>query len=112
MSKRWLFRIGVLLLLVAVAAGVLAAGAQATPEEKPAVTQIEFNAVQMESDHFALYWNVAASGGGRLTSANYQLSSTIGQPVIGNFSSPSFTHRAGYWQEWVYRVFLPFILRP
>ena len=112
MNKRRLHVIGALLLLAVVTAGVVAAGAEAMPGQQPAVSEFVFDAVQMESEHFALRWNVAASGGGEIVSANYQLSSTIGQPVIGNSSSTSFKHRAGYWQEWIFRIFLPFIVAP
>lgn len=109
--RRRLALVGSLFLLVALAGSLLAVMSHAASEENAAVARIEFNAVQMESDHFALRWNVAASGGGQLDSPHFHLSSTLGQPVIGNFSSPNFRHRAGYWQEWLYRLFLPLIQR-
>ena len=104
--KQRLFYFGVLL-LVLVASGIFTAVAQPAPDEDMIGTQIDFNTVQMSSASFGLDWNVAAGGGSTITSSHYRLSSTIGQPVIGNFSSPSFAHHAGYWQQWVYRLFLP-----
>ena len=65
----------------------------------------------MDSDNFALYWNVSASGGGTISSTNFRLSSTIGQPVIGNFNSAEYEHRAGFWQELIFRIFLPIITK-
>jgi hypothetical protein len=65
----------------------------------------------MESESYGLEWNVTASGGSSITSSSYRLSSTIGQPVTGDFNSPSFEHRAGYWQEWLYRLLMPVIIR-
>ena len=69
------------------------------------------NLTAMDSDHFALNWNVAASGGGTISSAHFRLSSTVGQPVIGNFDSAHFEHRAGFWQELISRIFLPIITK-
>jgi hypothetical protein len=71
----------------------------------------ESNLTAMDSDHFALYWNVAASGGGTISSTNFRLSSTVGQPVIGNFDSAHFELRAGFWQELIRRIFLPIVTK-
>jgi len=65
----------------------------------------------MSSDHFALNWNVAAAGGGVISSDHFRVHSTLGQPVVGNSSSASFAHHAGYWQEFIYRIFLPLLLK-
>jgi len=65
----------------------------------------------MSSDHFALNWNVAAAGGGVISSDHFRIASTLGQPVIGNSGSANFEHHAGYWQTWVYRIFLPLVLK-
>lgn len=69
------------------------------------------NLVRIGSDHFRLDWNVSATGGGSASSSHFGLASTTGQPVIGNSSSTHFGHRAGYWQTFEYRVYLPLILR-
>ncbi|MCP4582292.1 MAG: hypothetical protein GY839_11820 [candidate division Zixibacteria bacterium] len=42
-------------------------------------------------------WYVIGSGGGETASSNYQINGTIGQPVVGETSSPSYTVEAGYW---------------
>jgi hypothetical protein len=109
--KQRLFFILALLLVAVLVGGALVAFAQPATVGNAVVTEIKLNNVQMGSDSYSLEWNVAASGGGRITSSSYRLSSTIGQPVTGNFSSPSYTHRAGYWQEWIYRLLLPIVRR-
>jgi hypothetical protein len=75
------------------------------------IVPADLNAVHMTSDHFALNWYVAGAGGGTIDSPNYQLSSTIGQPVIGRFEGTQFNHRAGFWQEFIEQLFLPIVLR-
>lgn len=44
-------------------------------------------------------WDVIASGGGPMSSANFILDGTLGQPVAGESSSPNFALNAGYWQN-------------
>ena len=63
------------------------------------------------SAHFALSWDVAAAGGGQTSSTHFKLISTIGQPVVGNSSSTHFSHHAGFWQNFLYKVFLPLLTR-
>ena len=109
--KRRLFRITVLLLVIFVAGGALVTLAQPPAAVKTAVTKIDFNTVQMESASFGLRWDVTASGGSTISSSQYRLSSTIGQPVVGHFSSPNFSHGAGYWSVRLYRLLLPIIRR-
>jgi hypothetical protein len=67
--------------------------------------------MRMVSDHFSLNWDVLANGGNTMGSSHFRLSSTLGQPAIGNASSPHFELRAGYWQNFFYRVYLPLVLR-
>jgi len=99
-------------LLLLVFAFLIGQGMIATAQDEQLPTTIgDINLASMDSEHFALYWNVSANGGGRVSSAHFRLSSTIGQPIIGNFDSAHFEHRAGFWQELIYRVYLPLITK-
>ena len=44
-------------------------------------------------------WDVLASGGGPMSSANFLLDGTLGQMVAGPSTSTNFTLNAGYWQN-------------
>lgn len=102
--------LGCACLLLLVFAFLIGQSMIVTAQDEQLPTTIgDINLTPMVSDHFALYWNVSASGGGTISSAHFRLSSTIGQPVIGNFDSAHFEHRAGFWQELIYRIFLPII---
>lgn len=111
MIRRRLLSIALILLLLTLGSSVLVAGARSPAAAAPAASQIAFDSTRMASDNFALDWNVAASGGGRASSDSFRLSSTIGQPVIGEFTGSHFNLRAGFWQEWVHRVLLPVLQR-
>jgi hypothetical protein len=64
-----------------------------------------------QSAHYNLSWDAIGSGGGVISSPNYRLRHTIGQPSVGDMNAPNYAIHAGYWQ-WFYRkVFLPLILR-
>lgn len=107
---KWVYRLGLpTLLLAGLLVGLLAVSQSWAAPRQTNLPISAFNTVRMESDSFGLHWHVYASGGEPVASTNYQLHSTLGQPVTGNMDSPSFTHRAGYWQEWLYRLFLPFL---
>ena len=67
--------------------------------------------IQMSSPHFNLYWNVVGNGGGQIASAHFRVHSTIGQPAIGWKQSTSFKEHTGYWQPFLYRIYLPLVLR-
>lgn len=70
--------------------------------------------IQGTSDSFGLNWEVISSGGSVMTSESYVFSSTSGQVVIGQSSSPSFIMYSGYWlpfKEAVTRIFLPLLMR-
>ena len=109
MSRRTRLLLGAISLLL-VAAFPVGRGLIVAAQDEQLPTAIgDSSMTPMDSDHFALYWSAAASGGGTISSAHYRLSSTIGQPVIGNFDSAHFGHRAGFWQEAIYRIFLPII---
>ena len=111
MPKRTRFLLGTISLLL-IAAFLIGRGMIVTAQDGQLPTAIEDSSLApMDSDNFALYWNVAASGGGTISSAHFRLSSTIGQPVIGNFDSAHFEHRAGFWQELIYRIFLPIMTK-
>ena len=48
-----------------------------------------------QSYHIDRY--VIASGGGVMSSANYSVSGTIGQPIVGISSSANYTLESGFW---------------
>jgi hypothetical protein len=111
MIKRTRFLLGSISLLL-IAAFLIGRGMSVTAQDGQLPSVIKDSSLApMDSDNFGLYWNVVASGGGTISSAHFRLSSTIGQPVIGNFDSVHFEHRAGFWQEWIYRIFLPIITK-
>ncbi|MCP4582294.1 MAG: hypothetical protein GY839_11830 [candidate division Zixibacteria bacterium] len=53
--------------------------------------------VALFAQTYQVDWYVIASGGGHTESGSYQVDGTIGQPVVGETSSPSYTVEAGYW---------------
>jgi hypothetical protein len=62
------------------------------------------------AQNYQIDWHVIASGGGHSESAEYQIDATIGQPVVGQSSSESYTLKAGYWVGFLARgdcVYLP-----
>ena len=59
-----------------------------------------------------LSWKVIASGGATMSSPNYTMLSTAGQPVTGTSSSANYAVLSGYWygfQEFVRTLFLPLV---
>ena len=46
---------------------------------------------------YQIDWWVIGSGGGTSQSANYQLSGTVGQPIVGRSSSANYSIEAGFW---------------
>lgn len=82
------------------------ARAQASPAPGPLTV-----GPAMSSANFRIEWDVVASGGGRMSSANFRLHTTIGQPAIGWKASANFREHTGYWQIFLFRVFLPLVLR-
>lgn len=46
---------------------------------------------------YQIDWYVIGSGGGTSQSSSYQLSGTIGQPIVGTSSSANYTINAGFW---------------
>ena len=89
--------------------------AQAAPAEPDfsSVAEMDLNEVQMSSAHFDVDWNVVASGGGDIGSTHFQVSSTIGQPTVGEKSSAHYETCTGYWcwLDLVREIFLPLILK-
>ncbi len=65
----------------------------------------------MNSTNYSLAWNVIGQGGGKISSPHYKVNSTIGQPAVGNLSSPSFKLHTGFWQNFLYKLFLPLLTR-
>ncbi len=58
-------------------------------------------------------WDVFGHGIGTMSSSSFQMTSTIGQPIIYESSSSSFQFSHGFWirlQE-TWRVLLPTIIR-
>ncbi len=55
-------------------------------------------AIQTASaQNFQIDWWVIGSGGGHSQSGSYQLDGTIGQPIVGQSSSPNYRIEAGFW---------------
>ncbi len=67
----------------------------------------------MESDNYAINWDVVGSGGETSTSTSFALAGTIGQGVVGSQSSASYGLCSGYWcsGEAAYSIYLPLVLR-
>jgi len=49
------------------------------------------------AQNYQIDWWVIGSGGGHSQSSNYQLDGTIGQPIVGESSSPNYIIQAGFW---------------
>jgi hypothetical protein len=79
--------------------------------DSPPDGDVGISGAPISSAHFALNWNVSAPGGSSMTSTHFRLSSTAGQSVVGRSTSTHFGHRAGFWQEFIYRIWLPLILK-
>lgn len=109
MMKKWLFRIGLFILLMILVYGLSNMLAQPQPVAASELPQTGIQAAPMQSEHFAINWSVIGAGGGEMSSSNYQLNTTVGQPITGNSSSTTFAHHAGYWQNWFFNIFLPLI---
>ncbi|UCC80273.1 MAG: hypothetical protein JSW64_02625 [Candidatus Zixiibacteriota bacterium] len=49
------------------------------------------------AQNYQIDWYVIASGGGEMSSTNYSVNGTAGQPITGSSSSPSYIVESGYW---------------
>jgi hypothetical protein len=49
------------------------------------------------AQNYQIDWYVIASGGGEMSSTNYNVNGTAGQGIVGTSSSPSYTIQSGYW---------------
>ena len=69
-------------------------------------------AAQAIGGNYGIHWSVVAGGGNTMSSASYTLKSTVGQPVVGSFSGPSYTVHNGFWQSVfnTIKTYLPLIL--
>ena len=59
---------------------------------------------------YNLSWNVVANGATTMSSTSYILQGTLGQPVIGESASSSYTLFSGYWADlrtFIFEFFLP-----
>lgn len=92
--------------LVFLGQGPWAVAQTAVPEAPPSFYQ-----TQLASTNYALNWNVAATGGGTISSTSYKVTSTIGQPTAVSSSSTNYEVQSGFWQKFIYRIFLPLIRR-
>lgn len=66
---------------------------------------------EMQSTNFSISWDVIGQGGGITNSTHFIVTGTIGQPATGNTSSTSFNTHAGFWQNFIRKIFLPLITR-
>lgn len=49
------------------------------------------------AQNYQIDWYVIASGGGEMSSTNYRVNGTAGQPITGTSSSPGYIVESGYW---------------
>ncbi len=49
------------------------------------------------AQNYHIDWCVIGSGGGTSQSANYQVSGTVGEPIVGSSSSANYRVDAGFW---------------
>ncbi len=49
------------------------------------------------AQNYQIDWWVIGSGGGHSQSGSYQLDGTVGQPIVGQSSSPNYRVEAGFW---------------
>jgi len=75
-------------------------------------------ALAQVSDNYDLSWHVVSSGGGPMSSSNYAMNSTLGQPVTGPAESTNYGQGAGYWYGVLiqigpveFKIYLPVILK-
>ena len=54
-------------------------------------------ALALSSDNHAINWRVIGGGGGSVQSANYEVNTTIGQPLVGLKASTNYRLGSGYW---------------
>ncbi len=74
---------------------------------------IAHNALAMSSTNYRVEWLMAGTGGGggAVTSTNYAVRFTVGQPSTGSITSPSYQGTLGYWHIIFARTYLPLIMR-
>ncbi len=104
--------LGALVLLAVVTLSLLWQGQRAAAQTAAPEAPFSIYQTQLSSANYALNWNVAATGGGTISSASYKLTSTIGQPTTAVSSGANYEVRSGFWQEFIYRLFLPLIQKP
>ncbi len=51
----------------------------------------------VSAQNYSVDWYVIASGGGEMSSTNFNVNGTVGQPIIGTSSSASYIVESGYW---------------
>ncbi len=66
-------------------------------------------AIAMDSEHYALNWDVLGAGGGPISSDSYALNATVGQPSIGFKASDTYDLCSGFWCGAGYAVYLPIV---
>lgn len=49
------------------------------------------------AQNYQIDWYVMASGGGEMSSANYNINGTAGQPITGTSSSAGYIIESGFW---------------
>jgi hypothetical protein len=94
--------------LVALTISVIAVRASQLETGSPIPDNFDFGR-SMNATHYQLDWNMATYGGGNINSNHFQVSSTIGQPVIGISASSNFEVCSGFWCKVLvfFEVYLP-----
>jgi hypothetical protein len=95
MQKRKLLLILPIVLLAVVFSAAIAAAS--IPESGPVPQANALTGPPSGSPHYQLDWNIAATGGGTVSSSHFQISATVGQPATGISSSSNFEVCSGFW---------------
>ena len=68
-------------------------------------------AQSMSSENYRLDWLIplTSGGGGEGASEHYAVNYSVGQTVIGESSSASYTARTGFWQVFLRYLRLPLV---
>lgn len=103
MDRRWIMKLGLLLLALAFAPGLMVLAQEADPTS-PEVT-------------YSLDWRTVDGGGGGSTGGIFMLSGTAGQPDAGSLTGGVYTLIGGFWggvepsDALHSKVYLPLLLR-
>ncbi len=65
-----------------------------------------------EGTNFQIKWDAVGSGAATMSSTNYIVMATVGQPAIGEMTSDNYRLGSGYWYQFLeWLSFLPLTIR-